>query len=77
MPYRPAKIAPLFVAACFLSLSANLCWGVTIQFSSHAQVTKPFIQLGDIAKITDGAPEVIALYQQIKLAPAHQQAGNA
>lgn len=69
-------IVPLAAALIAVNDSATVCLGVTIQFRSQANVSKPFIQLGDIAEITNGTPEDIALYQQIKLAPSPPSGGE-
>ncbi len=61
---------------CLINLSADLCWGVTIHFQSQAKVSKPFIYLGDIAEITNGTPDIISRYKQIKLAPSPPPGGR-
>ncbi len=53
-----------------LCLRTDLAYGITVQFYSKATVNTEFIQLGDIAKISEGTPEEIQTYQHVRLAPS-------
>lgn len=67
---------PLMAAVCFIGSSADVCFGVTIRFHSQAKVTGPFIRLGDVASVTDAAPEVLSRYQEIRLASSPPPGGQ-
>jgi flagella basal body P-ring formation protein FlgA len=70
------KFVRLIALICLINLSADLGWAVTIRFQTQAKVSKPIVYLGDIAEITNGTPEMISRYQQIKLAPSPPAGGH-
>jgi flagella basal body P-ring formation protein FlgA len=53
-----------------MQLSAGVGYGITIRFHGKAIVSKPIVQLGDIAEITGAAPETVSIYASAKLVPS-------
>lgn len=67
---------PILLAILLIPLSADAGFGITIRFHARVAVTKPFIQLGDIAEITGGSPELRSAYAQARIAPTPPAGGR-